>query len=197
VENPRTVSHSSHRPWKSRHSGGISTFPQLRRRSLFLREGEAKTLPKLQRPKVGQFKPPQMGQKKLPNSSISSWAAFGSLLVGLLVFLPIAWWQSYGGSGAFLPTWRRRILRLGLIGSTASLACCLADLARLQLIMREVKGYKGGGWLDAWGLTALLVLVITSTVCAAFGRGTARLLTILSGILLSILWFLLSLSTIP
>jgi hypothetical protein len=129
-------------------------------------------------------------------SLISSWIALGSLL-GLLVFLPIAWWQSYGANGAILPIWRRRILRLGLIGSTVSLAFCLADLARLQLIMRNVKGYNGGGWPDTWGLTALFVLVMASTVCAAFGRGAARPLTILSGILLSILWFFLSLSTIP
>jgi hypothetical protein len=72
VENPRTVSHPSHRPWKSRHSGGIPTFPQLRRRSLFLREGKAKALPKPQRPKVGQIKPPEMGQKKLPKRHLAS-----------------------------------------------------------------------------------------------------------------------------
>ena len=63
VENPRTVSHSSHRPWKSRLSGGIPTFPQLRRRSLFLREGKAKALPKQQRPKVGQIKPPKWAKR--------------------------------------------------------------------------------------------------------------------------------------
>ena len=63
VENPRTVSHSFHRPWKSRPSGGIPTFPQLRRRSLFLREGKAKALPNLQRPKVGQIKPPKWAKR--------------------------------------------------------------------------------------------------------------------------------------
>ena len=57
------VSHSSHRPWKSRKSGGIPTFPQLRRRSLFLREGKAKASPNLQRPKVGQIKPPKWAKR--------------------------------------------------------------------------------------------------------------------------------------
>ena len=69
VENPRTVSHSSHRPWKSRHSGGIPTFPQLRRRSLFLREGKAKALPKRQRPKVGQIKPPKWAKRSCQTHS--------------------------------------------------------------------------------------------------------------------------------
>jgi hypothetical protein len=73
----------------------------------------------------------------------------------------------------------------------------VADLARLQLIMRGIAGYKPGGWPDAWGLTALLLLILASTVCAAFGRGAARLLTVISGALLGIIWFLLSLSTIP
>src|ERR1700733_3084082 len=31
-----------------------------------------KALPNLQRPKVGQIKPPEMGQKKLPNASVFS-----------------------------------------------------------------------------------------------------------------------------
>jgi hypothetical protein len=44
-------------------SSGIPTFPQLRRRSLFLREGKAKASPNLQRPKVGQIKPPKWAKR--------------------------------------------------------------------------------------------------------------------------------------
>src|ERR1039457_2312039 len=54
----------------------IPTFPQLRRRSLILREGEAKALPNLQRPKVGQIKPPEMGQKKLPNARTIGFSSY-------------------------------------------------------------------------------------------------------------------------
>jgi hypothetical protein len=84
-----------------------------------------------------------------------------------------------------------------LIGNTVSLALCLADLVRLQLIMRGIVGYAPLGWADTWALTALFTLILASTVCGAFGSGLARLLTILAGILLTMLWFLLALSTIP
>src|ERR1019366_8868546 len=73
MENPRTVSHPSHRPWKSRPSGGIPTFPQLRRRSLFLREGQAKASPYLQRPKVGQIKPPKWAKRSCQRQGRRRW----------------------------------------------------------------------------------------------------------------------------
>jgi uncharacterized membrane protein YgaE (UPF0421/DUF939 family) len=84
-----------------------------------------------------------------------------------------------------------------LIGGSLSFALCLVDIVRLQLIMRCVVTYKADAWADTWGLAALFMLVVASTVCAAFGRGAVRFLTVLSGILLSIVWYFLFLSTIP
>jgi hypothetical protein len=130
-------------------------------------------------------------------SSISSWIELGLVLLGLFVCLGVAWRRSSNEDRANLPAWRRRTLRFGLIGTTVSLGFCLVDLGRLQLIMRGIVGYKPGGWLDTCGLTALLLLIVASTACAAFGRGAARLLTVISGALLGIIWFLLFLSTIP
>jgi hypothetical protein len=63
LENQEQVFHPSHRPWKSRKISGIPTFPQLRRRFLFLREGKAKASPNQQRPKVGQIKPPKWAKR--------------------------------------------------------------------------------------------------------------------------------------
>jgi hypothetical protein len=78
-----------------------------------------------------------------------------------------------------------------------SLGFSLVDFARVQLVMRGTPGYKAGDWADTWGLKALSYLVLTSAVCAAFGRGAARVLTIVGGILLTVVCFFLALSTIP
>jgi hypothetical protein len=63
--------------------------------------------------------------------------------------------------------------------------------------MRGVVGYTGSAWADTWALTALFVLILASTICGAFGRGVARLLTVVAGTLLTALWFFFALSTIP
>ena len=122
---------------------------------------------------------------------------FGLLVGGSCLSLAIGWRRSRNANGLDLPTWRRQALRIGLIGNALALTICLADLVRLQLVMRRVVGYTGSGWADTWALTALFVLVLASTISGAFGSGLGRLLTIVAGILLAVLWFFLSLSTIP
>jgi len=128
---------------------------------------------------------------------MSSWIEFGLLILGLCLSLAIAWWRYYRMNRLDLRMWRKRTLRFGLVGNTVSLVLCLADLVRLQLIMRGIVRHLGPGWAYTWGLTALLALVLASTVCAGFGRGAARVLTIVCGVLLTIVWFFLALSTIP
>src|SRR5437016_3674724 len=121
--------------------------------------------------------------------NLSSWIELGVLLVGLSASLALAWWRSWRVNEQKLSIWRKRALRLGLMGNTALLVLYLADLVRFQLIMRGVVRYTGSGLADSGRvLFTLIALGLASGICGAFGHGVTRLLVIVNGILLAILW---------
>ena len=100
MESQTQASHPSHRPWKSRKTGAIPTFPPLRQRLFLFRTGP-KSLPYTIRPGVGQIKPPKWASvvaKRIchvepmhhqeGNSPGASIREFGSFSTGS----PIPWW---------------------------------------------------------------------------------------------------------
>jgi hypothetical protein len=123
------------------------------------------------------------------------WTAFGLLLVAFCASSGVAWWQAYRSVGPSLPAWRRRPLRFAAVTNAVSLLLYLGDLARFQLVMRGLVGYRPSGWADTWALLALFGVGLGSAACGAFGRGLARPLTIANGVVMAALWYFLALGT--
>lgn len=123
---------------------------------------------------------------------ISEGVVLALTLIAVCVSLVAAWWRFELAGSAGLLRARRFLFRCGLIGSTASLLLVLAFTMHALLIKHDLARPVD---LDRlYPVLTFLVISFVAAVCGAFGRGTARFLLMASGLVLTILWYLLGLA---
>jgi hypothetical protein len=117
-------------------------------------------------------------------------AAYVSALIAIAGSVFMGWRLSRSGRLRELPTWRRRLLDLGLIGNTASLTLLLAVLFQMML--------KSEGVVANFELLSRVSIPFTvaSVVLGVFGRRLPRILVILNGLLLTFFWLDLAASSL-
>ena len=114
--------------------------------------------------------------------------AYGSLLVVIAVSIFAGWILSTSEKLPELPTWRRWLLRLGLLANAVSLALFLAVSFGPRLI---------ANWSpDIYNYRLSVPVAIASILLGAFGRRVPRVLVVLNGLILTWLWFSLGASSL-
>lgn len=113
--------------------------------------------------------------------------AYVSLLVAIAVSIAVGWRLSLSAKLPELPTWRRRLLSLGLVGNAASLITFLTALFQPSLISStpNIQNYR-----------IFFPLAIVSVIFGAFGRRVPRVLVVLNGLVLTFLWLDLAASSL-
>ena len=107
-------------------------------------------------------------------------------------------WRSYFRVANSLSGWRRQLLRFALVTDTVLLIVYLVDLVDWQFILWSGPPYRSPGWTSSGVVIGVaLLLSITAGLGGAFGRGTARVLTILNSVVLFALWWMVALATSP
>jgi hypothetical protein len=114
--------------------------------------------------------------------------AYLSLLVAIAVSVIVGWMLSVSGKLPDLPTWRRRLLLLGLLGNGVSLVLFLTISFGPRLI---------SNWsVDIYHYRLSLPVTVAPILLGAFGRRVPRVLVILNGLVLTLLWFNLAASSL-
>lgn len=115
--------------------------------------------------------------------------SYVSLLIGIAVSVFIGWRLSLPRKLPELPTWRRWLLLLGLVGNAASLVLFLTAILQIAFVTRSpttnIENYR---WF--------FPLAIVPVVLGAFGRRVPRVLVILNGLALTFLWLDLAASSL-
>jgi hypothetical protein len=112
--------------------------------------------------------------------------AYVSLLAAIAVSIAVGWRLSLSGKLPELPTWRRRLLLLGLIANSVSLITFLTALFEPSLMFSQpnIQNYR-----------IFFALAVVSAVSGAFGMRAPRVLVTLSGLVLILLWLNLAASS--
>lgn len=120
---------------------------------------------------------------------IANWKVVTLLLIlgALCLSVTVAWWGFRGGNGPTLSRWRRLLFRCGLVGNVVSLVLLLSFIVHAQLIWYGVT--KAMDLDRAYPVLSFIVVSLLTVVCGMFGRRTPRLLVILNGVALTILWY--------
>ncbi|PYV35303.1 MAG: hypothetical protein DMG22_02765 [Acidobacteria bacterium] len=113
--------------------------------------------------------------------------AYVSLLVAIGVSVLVGWRLSMSAKLPEIPTWRRRLLLLGLIGNAASLIVFLAAVFQPALMSKgvNIQDYR-----------LFFPFAVVSVLLGAFGRRVPRILVILNGLVLTLLWLDLAASSL-
>jgi hypothetical protein len=114
--------------------------------------------------------------------------AYASLLVAIAISVFVGWKLSLSRKLPELPTWRRRLLFLGLIGNAVSLIVFLTAIFHTGLLPKVVA--------DIGNYRPFFALAVISVVLGAFGRRVPRILVMLNGLVLIFLWLDLAASSL-
>lgn len=109
--------------------------------------------------------------------------AYLSLLGAIVVSVLVGWRLSLRPKIAELPSWRRRLLLLGLLANGVSLALFLTASFAPRLIANwPTRTFFSYSW------SLCVPVAVASILLGAFGKRVPRVLVILNGVALTWLW---------